>query len=239
MTDGREAKFNQVETGAGIPASDELLEGFQPIDLPRLFEAMRQSLPQGDPAPARLIQALRRLQDQHTRLSEWIELQHRLSEILSGYGQFSREVERLEVSQEDPEPQTVGIFWRPVSRMTANLLEWASAPRRIFAGAPFARLADGIVGPSWAVELCVARERLDELMRPIEMTRLFEPPRGARPTRPLYIDIVELYDAGSEFYDVLERAKRLIDRQLYQTAMALAASSRAVFGDLEGLEWAA
>jgi len=258
MADSGEPQFNPAETGGGdlvggdkiagdnvgddkitadqvqgdIVAGDKVVQVLQ-IDLPRLMEVLRQSLPDDDPAPTHLIEALRQFKDYHARLSHWKELHNQLNDILFNYGQFSREVERLAVSHEDPEPRTIGIHWRPVAQKVAILLDWASAPRSIFEGEPFARLEDRITGPLWAVELCVASDRLDDLMRPPGPPRLFVLPRDSRPTRPLYLDIGELYDAGSEFYDIAERAMYLADRQLRETATELLNLSRIVLGSLE------
>lgn len=258
MADSGEAKFDPAVTGGGdlvggdkitgdkvgddniaadqvqgdIVAGDKVVQVLQ-IDLPRLMEALRQSLPEDDPAPTLLIDALRQFKDYHARLDHCKELHNQLNDILFNYGQFSREVERLSVTHEDPEPRTIGIHWRPVSQRVAILLDWASAPRSIFESEPFARLEDRITGPLWAVELCVASDRLDDLMRPVAQQRLFVLPRDSRPIRPPYVDIGELYDAGSEFYDIVERAMYLADRQLRETATELLSLSRIVLGSLE------
>jgi hypothetical protein len=203
------------------------------IDLPRLIEVLRRGLPEGDPTPAYLARALRRLKEYHSRLNDWKELHNQLNDILFNFGQFSREVERLAVYHEDPEPETIGIHWRPVSQKVAFLLDWASAPRSVVVDKPFARLEDGIAGPTWLVELCVASDRLDNLVHPAGPSRLFVLPRDSRPTRPLYVDINELYDAEAEFYDVAERSMYLAGRQLRETATELLNLSHIVLGSLE------
>ena len=178
-------KITADQVQGDIVAGDKVVQVLQ-IDLPRLMEVLRQSLPDDDPAPTHLIEALRQFKDYHPRLSHWKELHNQLNDILFNYGQFSREVERLAVSHEEPEPRTIGIHWRPVAQKVAILLDWASAPRSIFEGEPFARLEDRITGPLWAVELCVASDRLDDLMRPPGPPRLFVLPRP-RPRRAPFI----------------------------------------------------
>lgn len=225
-------KIVSDRVGGDIVSGDKVVQYLQ-IDLPRLMDALRQSLPENDPAPAYLINALRQFKDYHARLNDWKDLHNQLNDILFNYGSFSREIERLAVSHEDPEPRTIGMHWRPVSQRVALLLDWASAPRKIIEAEPFARLEDRLVGPQWAVELSVASDRLDDLVRPAGTARLFVLPRDSRPVRPPYVDIGELYDAASEFYDIAERSMYLADRQLRETAAELLSLSQIVLGSLE------
>jgi hypothetical protein len=204
-----------------------------PIDLPHLMQALSRSLPEGDPAPANLVQALARFKDYHARLGDWIELQSHLHEILFNFGSFFRETERLSASHEDPEPPSIAMHWRPISRRVAILLEWASVPRRVFDTESFARLDDQIVGPLWAIQLCVASDRLDDLVRPDGTRRLFALPRDSWPSRASYIDTNDLLDAASEFYDIAERALYLADRQLGETLAELNSFSNTIFNSLE------
>ena len=258
MVDSGEADIHQVNTGGGdlvssdkimgdeagddkivsdqvsgdIVSGDKVVQILQ-LDLPRVLAALRQSLPANDPAPVYLIETLRQFRDYHARLNDWKELHNQLNDILFNYGSFSREVERLAVTHEDPEPRTIHMHWRPVSQRVSLLLDWASAPRTITGGEPFARLEDRIVGPLWAVELCAASARLDDLVRPAGPPRLFVELRNARPVRPPTVEIGDLYDAASEFFDTAERWMYLADRQLRDTATELLSLSRIVLGSLE------
>lgn len=202
-------------------------------DMPRLMDVLRRTLPEDDSTLQYLTNLIDRLKDTHERLNDWRELHNQLNEILYNFGQFSREVERLAVYHEDPEPETIGIHWRPVAQKVAFLLDWASAPHSVVVDTPFARLEDRIIGPTWAVELCVASDRLDRLVRPAGQPHLFILPRDSRPTRPLYVDINELYDAGGEFFDIAERTMYLTGRQIRETTTELLNLSHNVLGSLE------
>jgi hypothetical protein len=209
------------------------------IDLARIIEVLRRNSPPDDPALAELIRALRLFRSYHLNLSDWNELHNQLSDILFNYGQFSREVERLSNSNEDPEPRSIGMHWHPVAQKVAALLDWASAPRRIFDGEPFARLQDRIVGPPWAVELCSSCDRLDALLQPTDLPRMFTLPRESLSSRQQYVDINELYDAGSDFYDIAERWIYLVDRRVHEITMDLLKLSQSALGTLEEDEWTA
>ena len=217
----------------------EQLESIPQVNLAWIVGILRQSLPAGDPGLSSLIRALRLFRDFHLHLNDWNELHNQLSDILFNYGQFSREVERLSDSNEDPEPRAIGIHWHPVALKVTALLDWASAPRSIFEGEPFARLQDRIIGPTWAVELCKSCDRLDALLRPADLSRLFTLPRESLTSRTQFVDINELYDAGSDFYDVAERWMYLVDRQVRSTTMELLTLSQAVLSTLEDDGWKA
>jgi hypothetical protein len=258
MVDSGETEIQQVNTGGGdlvgrdknlgdkagddkivadqvfgdIVSGDKVTQVPQ-LDLPRLLTALRQSLPEDDPAPAYLINSLRQFRDYHARLNDWKDLHNQLNDILFNYGAFSREVERLAVTHEDPEPHTINMHWRPVAQRVSLLLDWASAPRTINEAEPFARFEDRIVGPLWAVELCVAGDRLDDLVRPTGPSRLFIQPRNSRLARPPTVEIGELYDAAAEFIDAAERWMYLVDRQLRDTALELLSLSQIVLAGLE------
>jgi len=203
------------------------------VNLAWVIEVLRQNLPPDDPAPTDLLRIFRVFEDYHIRLNDWNDLHNQLSDILFNYGQFSREVDRLADANEDPEPRTIGIHWHPVALKVAGLLDWASAPRSIFEGDPFARLQDRIVGPPWAVELCKSCDRLDGLTRPADLPRLFILPRDAITPRAQYVDINELYDAGSDFYDIAERWMYLVDRHVRKLTSELVDITRRVLKTLE------
>jgi hypothetical protein len=208
-------------------------------NFPGIIDALRKRLPPGDPALSELVRTLRLFRGYHLRLNDWNELHNHLSDILFNYGQFSREVERLSNSNEDPEPRSIGMHWHPVSQKVTVLLDWASAPRRIFEGEPFAHLKDRIVGPAWAVELYKSCDRLDALLRPTDISRLFILPRESESSRQEYVDINDLYDAGSDFFDVAEKWMYLVDRRVGEITVELLKLSEHELSILEEDEWTA
>jgi hypothetical protein len=227
---GHPADYDQLN-GEQIPGE---LEGqdFR-VDLTRLIQALSHIPPEGGPEPDELITALRRLQNYHVLLSDWIALDGHLNDILFKYGSFFREVERLSAAHEDPEPTSIGKYWRPISQRVAILLDWAGAPRSFFETQPFARLEDRMVGPLWAIQLCAAGDRLDEMVRPEKSPRLFVRPPGSRPPRPPTIDINELLDAASEFHDLAERTRYLAYIRMQEISAELLNFSNPVLGSLE------
>lgn len=225
-------KIAAGQVGGDLISGDKIVQYLQ-VDLPHLLNALHQSLPANDPAPAHLIRALRRFKDYHARLNDYKDLHNQLNDILFNYGAFSREIERLAISHEDPEPRAISIHWRPISHKVSLLLDWASAPRTIIEDEPFARLEGRMVGPRWAIELCAACDRLDELVRANAPVHLFVRPRDSRPVQQFYVDIGDLYDAASEFFDVAERSMYLVDRQLRETTAELLSLSQIVLGSLE------
>jgi hypothetical protein len=228
----------ELQTNGDFMAGEQRARDPQ-VNLAWIIGVLRQSLPPSDPRLSDLIRVLRLIRDFHLWLNDWNELHNQLSDILFNYSQFSREVERLSDSNEDPEPRTIGIHWHPVAQRVTALLDWASAPRSIFEGEPFARLQDRIVGPPWAVELCKSCDRLDALLRPADLSRLFTLPRESITSRPQYVDINELYDAGSDFYDVAERWMYLVDRRVHEITKELLSLSHSVFNTLEDDGWTA
>jgi hypothetical protein len=128
-------------------------------------------------------------------------------------GQFSREVERLDASGETPNSRALSRLWRPVAQKVSILTEWAAGVRHI-AETPFEARPEGRVGPPWAVDLDVAKSRLDQLLA------------GRR------VEQTELYDATFDFVDLSEKHMYLADKQLRETASELSNLSRLVLGRL-------
>ncbi|HNT25560.1 MAG TPA: hypothetical protein PKM21_14400 [Anaerolineales bacterium] len=202
-------------------AGDKIVQYFQ-LDLPRMMETLKQTLPENDPLPARLMEALQRFQFFHTRLFEWKELHNALNDTIYALGQFSREVERLDATQEAPNSRSLARLWRPVAQKVDILLEWAKGVRYI-ADTPYKEPtgANGMQGPAWAVELQAARHRLDLLVEG----------RG--------LEINELYDATFDFVDAAEKHMYLADKRLRETATDLYNLSQVVLGSTAGPESAA
>ncbi len=197
-------------------AGDQIIQYFQ-LDVPRMMETLKQTLPEDDPLPARLMQALQRFQFFHTHLFEWKELHNALNDTIYTLGQFSREVERLDATQEAPNARSLARLWRPVAQKVDILLEWAKGVRHI-AETPYKEPegTNGMQGPAWAVELQAARHRLDLLVE------------GRA------LEIAELYDATFDFVDAAEKHMYLADKHLRETATDLYNLSQVVLGSVAG-----
>ena len=191
---------------------DKIVQYFQ-IDLPRMMDVLKQTLPANDPLPNRLMEALQRFQFFHTRLFEWKELHNALNDILYALGQFSREVERLDATQEPPNARALARLWRPVAQKVDILLEWSKTVCYI-AETPFQSRPEGMLGPAWAVELHAARQRLDLMLEGHSM------------------NITETYDATFDFVDASEKHMYLADKRLRETATDLYNLSQVVLGSV-------
>ena len=181
------------------------------LDMDRLAAALKQALPAGDPAPQQLLDTLNRFQTFHSHLYEWKEVHNLLNDIIYVLDQFSREVERMDATNQPGDLRSLGRLWRPVAAKIAVLLDWSSGVN--FVSVPVGRLDDGsLQGPDWAVELEAARLRLEETLQPAN----FDP--------------AVLYDATQDFSDVAERHMYLADKRLRDTAGELYTLSRVVLG---------
>ena len=128
-------------------------------------------------------------------------------------GQFLREVERLDVSQESADVRSLSRLWRPVAQKVTILLDWAATVKFI-ADEPFSKSEDGLRGPKWAIELHVARTRIDETLESDGL------------------NVGALYDATYDFNDVAEKHMYQADKQLRDAAGELYTLSRIVLGSL-------
>jgi hypothetical protein len=204
-----------------------------------MIEENEPYLDQREPDDRKLInredwfKRLHQIKDDYARLKDWSDLLVQLNEILFTFGAFFREIERLFMFHEEPEPSTVGLHWSPISQRVVMLLKWASLPRNIDEVESFARHEDRIVGPKWAVELSIASNRLDELLQPDGSTRLFGLPRDLQLSRQPYVDINDLCDAASEFYDVAERARYLTERKLCESITEFGNRTQIMLANLE------
>ena len=202
-----------VNTGGGDLVSRDKYVQYIQLDLQKLLETLKLSLPAGDPLPQHLVQTLKGFQHYHTRLHDWKELHNSLNDVLYALGQFSREVERLDAVRQTPDPRALSRLWRPVAHKVALLIDWSSSVRSI-AEVPFKRLGGEMQGPSWAVEIQAASSRLDDLLN------------GGT------IEFNDLYDATFDFLDTTERHMYLADKQLRETAEELYDLSRIVLGSM-------
>lgn len=209
-TEGGAYAEGNVTPGGDFVGRDKYVQYFQ-LDLDKLAETLRQALPPGDPLPRRLIEALQQFQYFHARLYEWKELHNCLNDVLYALGQFSRQVDRLDMLRTIPEKRSLARLWRPVAQKVSLLLDFAAAVKFI-TEVPFAQVPDGLQGPNWAVELHSARVRLDELLQRPEL------------------DLDELSDATFDFSDLAEKHMYLADKQLRATSGELYSLSCILLG---------
>lgn len=196
-----------------VVGRDKIVQYYQQIDLQKLVEVLKQHLPEGDPMPDHLVETLKSFKRFHSQLHEWKELHNLLNDILFTQAQFTREIERVDATQEKPNLRALDRLWRPVGQKILLLLEWSATVHTI-AEKPFQQLPQGLEGPAWAVELQVAKTRLDGLVEASQ------------------VDFNDLYDAAFDFLDTAERHMYLADKQLRETATQLDTLSRIVLGSL-------
>jgi len=181
------------------------------LDLAKLMETLKQALPDNDPLPDRLVNALHDFKRYHTRLWEWKELHNALNEVIFVFDQFSKEVERRDASSNLGDVRALRRLWHPVDQKVELLLDLATKVQRI--GSPLVTLPDGSrQGPPWAIELASVTDQLKHL---------FE--EGV-PT------LDNLYEATYAFSDAAEKHMYLADKQLRDTAGELYNLSNALLG---------
>lgn len=206
------------ESGVSVPggtfvARDQYIN-YQ-FDLNQLIAALRQTLPASDPAPEKLLEALRAFQRLHERLFEWKELHNYLNDVVITVDQFSTSVERWDASGQVPKQTDLFRQWRPVALKVDLLLGWAGTVAHI-AELPFSQFNDGrMAGPPWAVDLAAARRRVNELLE-----------SGT-------IDLKHLYEATAAFVDAASLHMYLVDKHLRDTAGELYGLSQVVLGQLK------
>lgn len=185
------------------------------IDLNQLISALRQALPASDPAPERLLEALREFQRLHERLFEWKELHNYLNDVVITIDQFSTSVERWDASGQAPRASDLARQWRPVALKVDLMLDWARSVRHI-ADLPFAEFNDSrMAGPPWAVDLAAARQRITDMLQGPSLDAKF------------------LYDATAAFVDAASLHMYLVDKHLRDTAGELYNLSQVVLGQLK------
>lgn len=198
--------------GGDFVGRDKIIQHYQ-LDVEKLVNVLREALPDDDPMPQHLLDTLHQFQYFHTRLHEWKELHNGINDITIALGQFLREVERLDISQERVVARSLSRLWRPVAQKVTILLDWATTIKFI-AETPFSQSESGLKGPKWAIELHVARTRVDECLHGGD------------------VDTHLLYDATYDFDDAAERHMYQADKQLRQAAGELYTLSRIVLGSL-------
>ncbi len=187
------------------------------LDIGKLVQTLRETLPTDDDTPRALVQTLRSFQVFHSRLFEWKELHNFLNDISFSMSQLSREVERIEAQGSPVNRRMLTRLWRPIGNLVLAMLEWAATVEFI-ADQPFSEMSGGFTGPAWAVETQVASRRLEAMLGS----------DGA--------DIQALYDGTFDFVDTIERHLYLADKKLRDTAGELYNLSRIALGSVGDVE---
>lgn len=154
---------DSVNTGGGdFVGHDQHNYG---LDIDKLVEALKQILPAHDPTPEFLRKTLREFQNYHACLYEWKKLHNYLNEIVIILPQFSLLVQRLHDKRQLDEPSIIVPSWEVIAIKIKPFLSWASEIKYI--GKPLVIFDNGdLQGEVWAVELCIASNRIDFLMKP-------------------------------------------------------------------------
>jgi hypothetical protein len=204
---------NRVQQG-DIVARDKVIQNIQNVnfDIEKLVAALKESLPEGDPTPQYLLDALKSFQHYHASLHEWKELHNFLNDVLFMFAPFTLEIDRLEIAQEQPNPRLLVRLWRPISQKVDALLEWGKSIEHI--GTPFVQSPQGLQGDAWAVDLYIVTDHLDQMLKSQQ------------------VDASALFDARGEFSEKAETHMYLADKKLRQTADELYSLSRVVLGSL-------
>jgi len=204
---------NKVQQGDFV-SRDKVIQNIQNvnIDIEKLITALKDSLPEDDPAPQHLLDVLKSFQNYHAALHEWKELHNFLNDVLHQFGQFSLEIDRIEIARERPDPRSLCRLWRPISQTVNALMEWGKNIQYI--GRPFVKSDQGLQGDPWAIEMFIAEENLERLLKSTS------------------VDTNALFDARSEFGEKAETHMYLADKKLRETADELYNLSRIVLGGL-------
>jgi len=212
-TDGGAYFEGRIDTDGGDVIGGDKIINYQ-LDVEKLVQVLRQSLPDDDPTPQYLRETLQGFQHFHRQLFEWKELHNYLNDILYGLDQFTREVERLDAGGQASNPRALARQWRPVTQKLRLLLDWAATVHYIH-DTPYVRREDGsLQGPKWAVELQTARMQVDQALEPDSF------------------DFYTLYDVAFEFSGAVDRHMYLADKKLRDTAGELYNLSRIVLGSV-------
>jgi hypothetical protein len=204
---------SNVQNGDYV-SRDKVIQHIQNVnfDIEKLIAGLKQSLPEGDPTPQYLLEALKSFQQYHASLHEWKELHNFLNDVLFMFAPFTLEIDRIEIANEQPNPRLLARLWRPISQKVNALLEWGKSIQYI--GKPFIRSEQGLQGAAWAVEMYIVTEHLDQLLRAGQA------------------DTNALFDARSEFNEKAETHMYLADKKLRETADELYNLSRVVLGSM-------
>lgn len=211
---------DQTSIGGDVIGRDKVMQvqgdqinNYIQLDLAKLVETLKQALPDNDPLPERLVNALQDLKQYHTRLWEWKELHNALNDVIFVFDQFSKEVERRDAAGNLGDVRALKRLWRPVDQKVDLLLDFATQVQHI--GSPLVTQPDGSrQGPPWAIELASTTDQLKQLFD-----------EGV-PT------LDNIYEATNAFSDAAEKHMYLADKQLRDTAGELYNLSNALLGSM-------
>jgi len=212
--DGAYVSGDANTQGGDFVGRDKVIQNIQNVnlDIARLVEILKNSLPDDDPTPQYLLDTLKSFKHFHASLFEWKEVHNFLNDILMYFGAFSLEIERIQSYEEAPNPRLLLPLWRPISQKVNALVEWGKNIQHI--GLPFSESEQGMQGPAWAIDMRVAKENIDQLLK----------------SSP--IDANSLFEARGEFGEKAETQMYLADKKLRETADELYNLSRVVLGSL-------
>ena len=211
---------DQTSIGGDVVGRDKVTQvqgdqitNYIQLDLVKLVETLKQALPENDPLPDRLVNALQDFKQYHTRLWEWKELHNALNDVIFVFDQFSKEVERRDASNNLGDVRALKRMWRPVDQKVELLLDFATKVQHI--GLPLVTQPDGSrQGPPWAIELASVTEQLQGLFKEDAPT------------------LDSIYEATYAFSDAAEKHMYLADKQLRDTAGELYNLSNALLGSV-------
>ncbi len=205
----------RVSTGRDFAGRDMLVYNYPPFDLSKVVEVLRESLPQNDPLPARLLETLKMFRNLHARLAEWKELHNYLCDVIMTFNQFSREVEQLQLNgTEVIDPRSLVRRWRPVRQRIELLLEWSK--RIVCIGTPYSESGTiGLQGERWSVRLSIMRNDMDSILRQSR------------------VNCSALYELTQTIDDEVNLHMYLADKSLRDTASQLNEISEIVLGSLQ------
>jgi len=212
---------DQANIGGDVVGRDKVVGGDEvhgdkivvQLDLAKVWETLKQALPENDPLPDRLVAALENFKQYHSRLWEFKELHNALNDVVFVLDQFSREVERLDAAGQRGDIRTLGRLWRPIDQKVDLLIEFAKGVQHI--GTPLVEMKGSWQGPPWAIELRMAAQRVNDLLTPANY------------------DFAALYDATYAFSDAAEKHLYLADKQLRDTAGELFNQSNQLLGEFK------
>jgi hypothetical protein len=211
---------DQASIGGDVVGRDKVtqvqgdqINNYIQLDLAQLLDTLKHALPDNDPLPERLVNALQDFKRYHTRLWEWKELHNALNDVIFVFDQFSKEVERRDAANNLGDVRALKRLWRPVEQKVELLLDFATKVQHI--GSPLVTQPDGSrQGPPWAIEVASVTDQLKHLFD-----------EGV-PT------LDNIYEATYAFSDAAEKHMYLADKQLRDTAGELYDLSNALLGSV-------
>ena len=211
---------DQTRIGGDVVGRDKVtqvqgdqINNYIQLDLAKLVDTLKQALPENDPLPERLVNALQDFKQYHTRLWEWKELHNALNDVIFVFDQFSKEVERRDAANHLGDVRVLKRMWRPVDQKVELLMDFATRVQHI--GPPLVVQPDGSrQGPPWAIELASVADQLKGLFEESVLT------------------LDAIYEATYAFSDAAEKHMYLADKQLRDTAGELYNLSNALLGSV-------